>query len=309
MTDRRHFCWQTGAAMLCLWLQVQSVSAQNTNAQNGLAPNLQKSPEAGDLSLQPRQSFGHNPEASATPYSVARPSPLTTTVPFLRPILNAGEQLIERAKTLLGIPYRYGGNSPDIGFDCSGLVRYIFREALGVSLATRSEEIGRTGERLDDASLSPGDLVFFNTLNRPFSHVGIYVGNRQFLHAPSSGGVVRIESMALPYWTKRYQGARRMVSLDEQASTLSGVTPDLAHGAEILSGFANVGASNDQATGPLEIPAAGLSNGGTSQNTGQTSGANSVKSKSTAYRAGKANEQLKSPDALDSFLKKLKVAP
>jgi hypothetical protein len=225
--------------------------------------------------------------------------------PFLRPILNAGEQLIERAKTLLGIPYRYGGNSPDIGFDCSGLVRYIFREALGVSLATRSEEIGRTGEKLDDASLSPGDLVFFNTLNRPFSHVGIYVGNRQFLHAPSSGGVVRIESMAVPYWTKRYQGARRMVSLDEQASTLSGITPDFVHGAEILAGFANIGASTEQATSPSEVPVTGLVNGATAQNMDHALGANSAKSKSTANRVGKTNEQIKSPDALDLFLKKL----
>jgi hypothetical protein len=172
--------------------------------------------------------------ATLTPLSTVQ----AQSLPSLEPLNTPSAQLVERAKTLLGIPYRFGGNNPDHGFDCSGLVRFVFRDILGVHLPGRSEDIGQQGERLVDESLVPGDLVFFNTLNRPLSHVGIYIGNRQFLHAPSSGGVVRVESMSLPYWSKRYEGARRMISQVLQASTLTGILPSFAHGAEVLEGKA-----------------------------------------------------------------------
>ncbi len=120
------------------------------------------------------------------------------------------------AMSLIGIHYKRGGNSPQNGLDCSGLVRYVFREANGTELPRTSAEMSKLGEQVDKSQLQPGDLVFFNTLKRTFSHVGIYLGDNKFIHAPSSGGAVRIESMDLAYWKARFNGARR---ISEGAST------------------------------------------------------------------------------------------
>lgn len=118
--------------------------------------------------------------------------------------------------SLIGIHYRYGGNSPEHGLDCSGLVRYVFKEAQGAELPRTSEEISKLGEAVNKQDLQPGDLVFFNTLKRTFSHVGIYLGDDKFIHAPSSGGTVRIENMDLSYWRQRFDGARRIASDGQQ---------------------------------------------------------------------------------------------
>jgi cell wall-associated NlpC family hydrolase len=114
------------------------------------------------------------------------------------------------AMSLIGIHYKRGGTSPQNGLDCSGLVRYVFREANGTELPRTSAEMSKVGEQVDKSQLQPGDLVFFNTLKRTFSHVGIYLGDNKFIHAPSSGGTVRIESMDLAYWKARFNGARRI---------------------------------------------------------------------------------------------------
>jgi cell wall-associated NlpC family hydrolase len=121
----------------------------------------------------------------------------TTEVPFM-------------ALALVGKPYAARGASPDTGFDCSGLVAYVYARALQVSLPRNTFDLARTGTPIEAGELQPGDLVFFNTLRRPFSHVGIYVGDLRFVHAPSTGGVVRVEDMRLAYWTKRFDGARRI---------------------------------------------------------------------------------------------------
>ena len=94
--------------------------------------------------------------------------------------------------------------------DCSGLVRYVFKQVWGKDLPRTSEQISHVGQQVDTNDLRPGDLVFYNTLRRGFSHVGIYLGDNKFIHAPSSGGQVRIESMDLSYWKKRFNGARRI---------------------------------------------------------------------------------------------------
>ena len=119
-----------------------------------------------------------------------------------------------RALSLVGVTYRRGGESPDTGFDCSGLVRHVFRESLGLSLPRTSRDISRIGETVRRDELQPGDLVFFNTLRRGFSHVGIYLGEHRFVHAPASGGEVRVEDMRQGYWTKRFNGARRIASAE-----------------------------------------------------------------------------------------------
>lgn len=121
----------------------------------------------------------------------------------------AASRVIE-AMSLMGIHYRRGGSSPEQGLDCSGLVRYVFRQANGTELPRTSAEISQVGEHVDKKDLQPGDLVFFNTLKRAFSHVGIYLGDNKFIHAPSAGGAVRIESMDLSYWKARFNGARRI---------------------------------------------------------------------------------------------------
>jgi cell wall-associated NlpC family hydrolase len=118
--------------------------------------------------------------------------------------------LVVNALGLIGIHYRFGGNTPDAGFDCSGMVRYVFQNALGLDLPRRAEEISRVGVKVDRNELKPGDLVFYHTLRSAFSHVGIYLGNNRFIHAPSAGGSVRVEDMNESYWTKRFNGARRV---------------------------------------------------------------------------------------------------
>jgi len=115
------------------------------------------------------------------------------------------------ALSLVGKPYAERGASPDTGFDCSGLVVYVYAQALQVSLPRNTLDLARTGTPVEAGELQPGDLVFYNTLRRPFSHVGIYVGDLRFVHAPSTGGAVRVEDMRLAYWTKRFDGARRVV--------------------------------------------------------------------------------------------------
>ena len=120
------------------------------------------------------------------------------------------QDAIDQAMDLLGIRYRRGGTSPDAGFDCSGFVNHVFREGLGLILPRSSNEMSKTGEVVSQDELRPGDLVFFNTMRKAFSHVGIYLGDNQFVHAPRSGGRVRIEDLRDSYWIKRFNGARRI---------------------------------------------------------------------------------------------------
>jgi cell wall-associated NlpC family hydrolase len=129
-------------------------------------------------------------------------------------VTSKASDLAVEAMSLLGIRYRYGGNTPESGLDCSGLVQYVFKAAIGTDLPRTSAEISRVGEKVDRHDLQPGDLVFYNTLRRGFSHVGIYLGDSKFIHSPSTGGEVRIENMDIAYWTKRFSGARRIIDSD-----------------------------------------------------------------------------------------------
>jgi cell wall-associated NlpC family hydrolase len=124
--------------------------------------------------------------------------------------LTATRELVMQALGYLGIRYKYGGSSPDTGFDCSGLVRYVVNQAIGLVLPRDARAISLLGSRIDTAELQPGDLVFFNTMRKPFSHVGIYVGEQRFIHAPASGGTVELVNMSERYWQSRFDGARRL---------------------------------------------------------------------------------------------------
>ena len=117
------------------------------------------------------------------------------------------------ALSLVGIDYRYGGDTPARGLDCSGLIRYVFQEVTGVTLPRTAKELSRIGREVRAADLAPGDLVFFNTRRFAFSHVGIYLGEDRFIHAPSRGGEVGVASLSSEYWRKRYNGARRLVGV------------------------------------------------------------------------------------------------
>jgi len=118
--------------------------------------------------------------------------------------------LVINAMAFLGVPYKYGGNTVDTGFDCSGFVRAVFEQSVGKILPRRSDEQAAATQVIDRSELKPGDLVFFNTMRRAFSHVGIYVGDGKFIHSPRSGSHVRVEDMRMAYWSTRFNGARRV---------------------------------------------------------------------------------------------------
>jgi cell wall-associated NlpC family hydrolase len=125
--------------------------------------------------------------------------------------------MVIQAMGLLGVPYRRGGNTESTGFDCSGFVRHLYEKSVGRLLPRRAEEQARATQVINKEELKPGDLVFFNTMRRAFSHVGIYVGDGQFIHSPRAGQSVRVEDMRSAYWQKRFNGARRVPLESETA--------------------------------------------------------------------------------------------
>lgn len=135
---------------------------------------------------------------------------------LVQQVRDKASDMVLAAMNFLGVRYRRGGSTAEDGFDCSGFTRHIFERSLGLVLPRRVDEQakapGLVGVKRDE--LKPGDLVFFNTLKRTFSHVGIYIGDHKFIHSPRAGGEVRIEDMRLAYWTKRFTGARRAEPLN-----------------------------------------------------------------------------------------------
>lgn len=121
-------------------------------------------------------------------------------------------ELVMTSMGFLGLPYRRGGNNIETGFDCSGFVRAMYKETVGLLLPRRANDQAASTQVIDKKELQPGDLVFFNTMRRTFSHVGIYIGDGKFIHSPRSGSEVRIENMRESYWTKRFDGARRVAA-------------------------------------------------------------------------------------------------
>ena len=139
------------------------------------------------------------------------PEPAAAAAPVVHAVDRASGVALQ-ALAHLGTPYRVSGLSPQTGFDCSGLVAYVYREGAGMALPRNTFDLSRLGESVDRAALRPGDLVFYNTQRRDYSHVGIYLGEERFIHAPSSGGEVRVENLRADYWTRRYNGARRIIA-------------------------------------------------------------------------------------------------
>ena len=127
-------------------------------------------------------------------------------------VSSKASELVVNAMGFLGVPYKRGGNTAETGFDCSGFVRAIYEQSVGLLLPRRAEQQAAATQRIDKTELQPGDLVFFNTMRRAFSHVGIYVGDGKFIHSPKPGAEVRVESMGVSYWQRRFDGARRVTS-------------------------------------------------------------------------------------------------
>jgi cell wall-associated NlpC family hydrolase len=150
------------------------------------------------------------PSAPAAAEAPASTSNAANAMNAIGSFVERRSELVLQALSLLGVNYKFGGNSPETGLDCSGLVRLVFNKTLGLVLPRRAEEMTQVSQSIAQQDMQPGDLVFFNTLRKTFSHVGIYIGNGQFVHAPSSGKTVRVENMNNQYWKTRFDGARRV---------------------------------------------------------------------------------------------------
>ncbi len=157
------------------------------------------------LLVSPGAFAAEGPSAGAASMESASP----TTAPARAMQANA---VLMRAISLVGTPYLWGGNTPESGFDCSGLVNYVFRDMLNLRLPRTSRELSAlSAPAIDLAALATGDLVFFAT-GGTVTHVGIYVGDGRFIHAPRTGGTVRMERLDGRYWQARYAGARRVLA-------------------------------------------------------------------------------------------------
>lgn len=124
------------------------------------------------------------------------------------PVSEKGNEVVFYAMGLIDTGYRFGGKNPEAGLDCSGMVSYIYGRAAGVNVQGSAADIARNGRPIKRAELRPGDLVFFNTMKRPYSHVGIFIGDARFIHAPSTNGRVRIDRLSDSYYASRFEAAR-----------------------------------------------------------------------------------------------------
>ncbi len=184
----RNFLTALLAALLCTGL----ACAQNT----GTLP-------AGPTALPAEDTLGN---------LIAEKGLLGTVGSIGSKVGNQASDLVASTLGFLGVPYRRGGATLETGFDCSGFVKYMFENTLGLVLPRSAAQQAAATEKIDSSELKPGDLVFFNTMRRAFSHVGIYVGNGKFIHSPKPGGEVRIEDMKTSYWARRFDGARRVAT-------------------------------------------------------------------------------------------------
>ncbi len=156
----------------------------------------------GTTSPSPRRDGSTTGDASAGPSTDA----LDRDLDWRR------TELVLVSLSQVGLPYRWGGISPNSGFDCSGLVVYVFHQALQVIVPRTSYAQARIGRSIGSNALRSGDLVFFNTMRQRYSHVGIFIGEGRFVHAPTANGLVRLDPLDAPYWRDRFDGARRLIA-------------------------------------------------------------------------------------------------
>ena len=256
-TPRRHVTPQIAACVLgaLLWCLAGAPASARP-----VSDTLQEKPQE-----KPQRIGRFLADKALTPTGVAEtPATLVPATAALLPaanpdaprpniaerVRNGASDMVLTAMNFLGVPYKRGGASEEAGFDCSGFTRHIFETSMGLVLPRKADQQahapGLVPVKRDE--LRPGDLVFFNTLKRTFSHVGIYVGEGKFIHAPKPGGEVRVEEMSLAYWKKRFTGARRAEG-----------PGDAAHGAAAA-------AVSDAATAASTGPAAAAASAPTTAN-------------------------------------------
>jgi len=226
------------------------------------APEPSPASDAVARLLQEKGIVTPAPAASTpgrAPLDASVPAAPSPQVGFVQKFRDSASGMVLSAMNFLGVPYRRGGTTAEDGFDCSGFTRYLFENSLGLILPRRADEQAHAPglQNVKRDELEPGDLVFFNTLRRTFSHVGIYVGEGKFIHAPRSGANVRVEDMRFSYWAKRYTGARRpATSQAKPAPHAAPAAPSPQAGpSEALHGVASGGnhyanTSNDPALFP-----------------------------------------------------------
>jgi hypothetical protein len=203
---------------------------------------------------------------SVTSSVANRGSQLITTV------RDGTSNLLDSAMNFLGVRYKLGGNTAETGFDCSGFTRYVFENSLGRVLPHRADEQANAPElaKVDRKDLKPGDLVFFDTMRRTFSHVGIYLGDGKFIHSPRTGETVRIEDINISYWARHFTGARRVPELANAngatgaGTTLASLTSRLSSQAmELVGGSGNAPVVNAMPAVSASLNPSGLKLGST----------------------------------------------
>ncbi|QGZ61313.1 C40 family peptidase [Paraburkholderia acidisoli] len=201
-------CARTVAGM---FIGVLMAASQGAFADDLSSFNQNASFSPGNSAISPSIPAIQNALQNANQAAPAAPVPAESGArSFLSGMAGKAGDVVVGALNMIGVRYRWGGNTPDSGLDCSGFVRYVFQDTLGMSLPRRAEEMSRVGEKVSMSNLKPGDLVFFNTMRRSFSHVGIYIGDNKFVHSPSTGSTIRVDDLDDNYWEKRFQGARRI---------------------------------------------------------------------------------------------------
>ncbi|MBS4097738.1 MAG: C40 family peptidase [Sulfuricella sp.] len=152
----------------------------------------------------------------STGLAVAAEEPATESIPqqsFVASSIDKAHSTLNYAMSLVGINYKFGGTSPETGMDCSGFVSHVFRQAADLVLPHNAKAISMFGKKITISDLRPGDLVFYNTMRRTYSHVGIYLGDNKFVHASVTGRGVEVVDMKESYWARRFNGARRLPTL------------------------------------------------------------------------------------------------
>lgn len=157
---------------------------------------------AACASPPPLKSAAHHPRRTAS-------RPASYNLSHLQAD-GAGREILMYTLSLLDVGYRFGGDNPEAGLDCSGMVSYIYQNAVGVKLPHNAASIAGISRPIDAGNLQVGDLVFFNTLNRPYSHMGIYIGDGKFVHAPHTNSVIRVDRLDNSYFASRFDGARTL---------------------------------------------------------------------------------------------------
>jgi cell wall-associated NlpC family hydrolase len=169
------------------------------------------SPDDNDPLMKMLADQGFLPGAAGLIQPAATPAPAPAEPDLIRRVHDRASDMVVAAMNFIGVRYRRGGDSAETGFDCSGFTRHVFASSLGLALPRRADEQAAMPGlvKVEKSDLKPGDLVFFNTMRRTFSHVGIYIGDNRFVHAPRQGKDVRTDDMSFAYWSKRFTGARR----------------------------------------------------------------------------------------------------